>query len=851
MKKSFLQRFGPLLGLILFATALWAIHQALAGYRYEDIAAQLKAIPTSHLLLSIFGTVLSYLVLTGYDAFAFRYIQQPLGYWKIARASFIGYTFSNNIGFSMIAGSTIRYRLYSAWGLSAVDVAKVIAFCTVTFWLGLFTMGGLVFILEPMALPDLLHLPFASTRPLGWILLTFVSGYLVMSIRFHKRVKIGGWEFSLPPPALSISQIAVACADWVVAGAVLYVLLPSTPGLTYFSFLGIFLLAQMAGLISQVPGGLGIVETVILLLLSPKVPAASIIGALLLYRGIYYLLPLGLAAILLGVHEITQRKEDVVRLSRAFGEWIPGMVPQVFAFTVFVAGTLLLFSGATPPVDGRIAFLRQTLPPPLLELSHFIGSLVGVGLLLVARGLQRRLDAAYLATAALLVNGIVFSLLKGLDYEEAVILAILLGAILPCRAYFYRKSALISERFSPRWISAITLILLGSVWLAFFSHKHLEFSGEPWWQLLLSGEASRALRATVGAIAAGVLFAVLRLFRPAPPEPTLPSPAELEKAGAIITGSPRTASYLALTGDKELLFNDTETAFLMYGVRGRSWVALGDPVGPQKEGVEIAWRFRELSDLHGGWTIFYQVGQEYLPLYLDLGLTLLKLGEEARVPLGAFSLEGGSRRGFRHTLHHLEKEGCTFEIIPQENLSPFLPEMKRLSDAWLAGKETREKRFSLGFFNERYLKRFPTAMVRQKGELIAFANLLLGAGKEELSVDLMRYPPGAPAGVMDFLLVQTMLWGKEQRYRWFNLGMAPLSGLQDRALAPMWERIGILISRHGEHFYHFQGLREYKEKFDPEWQPKYLASPGGLSLPHILTDIATLIAGGWKGVVSK
>lgn len=851
MKKPLLQRLGPLIGLTLFAAALWALHKALAGYHYRDIALQLKAISTGRLLFSLAATVLGYLVLTGYDVFAFRYIQRPLEYWKIARASFIGYAFSNNIGFSMIAGSTIRYRLYSAWGLSAVDVAKVIAFCMVTFWLGLFTIGGLVFLLEPMALPGLLHLPFTTARPLGWILLAVVAGYLIMSIRFHKPVKIGGWEFSLPPLGLSLSQIAVACTDWLVAGAALYVLLPPAPGLTYFSFLGTFLLAQMAGLISQVPGGLGIVETVILLLLSQTVPAASVVGALLLYRGIYYLLPLVLAAILLGAHEVGQRKEDVRRLSRAFGEWIPGIVPQVFAFTVFVGGTLLLFSGATPPVDSRIAFLRGTLPSPLLELSHFMGSLVGVGLLLLARGLQRRLEGAYDATVALLGAGIAFSLLKGLDYEEAIILGIMLGALLPCRPYFYRKTSLISERFTARWSSAIALILLGTAWLALFSHKHLEFSGELWWRFLLSGEAPRSLRATVGAIGAVLLFATVRLLRPTAPEPTLPGPAELERAAAIVAASPRTAARLALVGDKELLFNERQTAFIMYDVKGRSWVAMGDPVGPEKETVEIAWRFRELCDLHGGWTIFYQVGPELHPLYLDLGLTLLKLGEEARVPLGTFSLEGGSRKGFRHTLHHLEKEGCTFEVIRQEDLPPLLPTMKGVSDAWLAQKETREKRFSLGLFDERYLKRFPAAIVRQEGKVIAFANLWLGADKEELSVDLMRYTPAAPAGVMDFLLVQIMLWGKCQGYAWFNLGMAPLAGLQDRALAPMWERIGILISRYGEHFYHFRGLREYKEKFDPEWRPRYLASPGGLSLPHILTDIATLIAGGWKGVVSK
>ena len=104
---------------------------------------------------------------------------------------------------------------------------------------------------------------------------------------------------------------------------------------------------------------------------------------------------------------------------------------------------------------------------------------------------------------------------------------------------------------------------------------------------------------------------------------------------------------------------------------------------------------------------------------------------------------------------------------------------------------------------------------------------------------------------MEYLFVCMMLWGKEQGYRWFNLGMAPFSGLENRALAPLWNRLGAFVFRYGEHFYNFQGLRQYKEKFDPQWRPRYLASPGGLALPQIFANLATLISGGVKGVVAK
>ncbi|GBE04096.1 phosphatidylglycerol lysyltransferase [bacterium BMS3Abin09] len=278
---------------------------------------------------------------------------------------------------------------------------------------------------------------------------------------------------------------------------------------------------------------------------------------------------------------------------------------------------------------------------------------------------------------------------------------------------------------------------------------------------------------------------------------------------------------------------------------------MGDPIGPNEETAELAWRFREMCDRHDGWTVFYEVGTENLQVYLDLGLTLIKLGEEGRILLQTFSLEGHERKNMRHALHKLEREGCSFEIIPPERIPAMLPELKKISDIWLEEKNTREKGFSLGFFNEDYLEKFPIGVVKSEGKIIAFANIWSGSGKEELSIDLMRYLPDAPHGIMDYLFIHLILRGKQEGYKWFNLGMAPLSGLEDRALAPLWSRLGAFVFRHGEHFYNCQGLRQYKEKFDPEWKPKYLAYPGGFSLPRILANIASLISRGLTGVITK
>ncbi len=851
MYKKFLHNLGPLLGLLLFTVALWVIHHELEEYHYHDIINQLKSLPARQVLIASALTVLNYFIMTGYDLLALRYINYHLAFRRIAAASFIGYAFSNSIGLSMLAGGSVRYRLYSAWGLSAGDITKIVAFCTMTLWMGLFVIGGFVFVLEPVTVPGSLHLPFVSTFPVGLFFILIMALCLVWSYFRKDPLKIAGWEFPIPATRILLLQIAVASLDWVLAGSVLYSLLPSSAEISFIRFIGIYLLAQTAGLVSQVPGGLGVFETVVIVFLSKDVPAATILSALLAYRAIYYLIPLSVAAGMLGAREAIERKEWIQRTAALFGQRITGLVPPVLSLTTFLSGIILLFSGATPVLPHRLMWMKDVLPLPVMEMSHFLGSIAGMALLLLARGIQQRLDAAYVLTVVSLSAGTVFSLLKGIDYEEAIALSAMLAVLLPCRKYFYRKTSVLGQRFTPAWISVIAIILMSSVWLGIFSYKHVEYSGELWWQFTFSGNASRFLRATTGILAVTLFFSLGRMLRPASAVPSPPGVADLEDVRIVIDETGKTYANLALLGDKEILFSRSRRSFIMYSIEGRSWVALGDPVGPQEDMSELVWQFREMSDRHGGWTVFYEVGRENLHLYLELGLTVIKTGEEAYMHLESFSLEGKSHKGFRNTMHQLEKEGYGFSIISVEHIPSAMPELRSISDAWLARKNTREKGFSLGYFNEEYLRNFPAAVVKKDEKMIAFANIWAGKNKVELSIDLMRYLPKAPRGIMDYLFVSLILWGKQQGYQMFNLGMAPFSGLQDSALAPLWNRLGAFVYRHGEHFYNFQGLRHYKDKFGPEWRSKYIAVPGGLRLPLILTNVAALISGGLKGVVTK
>ncbi|WP_013321551.1 lysylphosphatidylglycerol synthase domain-containing protein [Gloeothece verrucosa] len=292
---------------LIFALSIWAINQELRKYHIHEVWNSLLAIPAPHILLAVGLTALNYVMLTGYDTLAIYYIRHPLPYRKTALAALISYAISNSVGLALLSGTAIRYRLYRAWGLSVIEIAQIVAFCNLSFWLGLFSVGGVVFLVKAVEIPQLLNLPFTSVHPLGVIFLMVVIGYLLATVLSRKSLKVGQLTIPHLPLKLSLAQITVTSLDWALAATVLYVILPPSTHLSYLGFFGIYLLAQIAGIISNVPGGLGVFETVMLLLLSPALPSEALFGALLVYRGIYYFLPLVIAVLVLGLYEFKQR----------------------------------------------------------------------------------------------------------------------------------------------------------------------------------------------------------------------------------------------------------------------------------------------------------------------------------------------------------------------------------------------------------------------------------------------------------------------------------------------------------------------------------------------------------------
>ena len=833
----------PAITLLLFLAAAWAIHRELAAYTFAAVADAVGALPPGRVALAILVAALSYAVLALYDPLALHHVGKPLPLRQSAFAGFVGYAFSHAMGLPLFTGGAVRYRLYSAWGLSAGEIAGVVAFNGLTLWVGvaaLIALGGLA---APAEIGGLLWLSPEATTGIAALLVALLVAYVSTGWFLRRPLTWRNWSLSWPVPRVAAAQLVLATVDWCLAALTLWVLLPHI-GLGFAAFAGLYTVACIAGVISHVPAGIGVFEAVLLLALPAEAHAPAVAAALIAYRLIYYLLPLLFAAAMFLLHEAragSERLTGRITLARRGASLV---LPDLLAILVFVSGAVLLISGATPTVPERLNWLA---PLALIELSHFLGSLAGLALLVLAVGLRRRLDGAWWAASLLLAAGIAFSLVKGLDWEEALYLAVVLAALLPSRRAFYRKSRVLEQRFSAPWLVAIAAVVVGTAWLGLFCYRHVDYANELWWQFLLEGDAPRFLRATAGVMIAAALFGGLQLVRFAAPVRVMRPPGAdaLAQAAEIVANAerPSSAAALAFLGDKHFLFSDSGSSFIMYGMQGRSWVALGEPVGLAAERLELLWRFRERCDLWGGRTVFYEIGPELMPDLVELGLAFFKLGEQAFVPLAGFNLEGSARSGLRQSVRRAERDGATFSVLPAADVPALMPELRAVSDSWLGGKSAKEKGFSLGRFEPAYLTRFPVATVRKGAELVAFANLWTTADRREVSIDLMRFRDGALRDVMDYLFANLLLWGKAQGYDRFDLGMAPLSGLQGRQLAPLWTRAGALLFAHGEKLYNFEGLRRYKEKFRPQWEPRYLAAPGGLALATVLADVTVLVSG--------
>lgn len=803
----------------IFSTSIFRINSFLSDVSVHQI------------FLAVFLGIINYFIITGYELMAIKSMNIKIEKEKLFIFSFLYSIFKNIFSSSEQDFTNVKINFYSLWGIKYKDILKVSKnryfISTAVFLL----LGGLSQILYPSNLKKF-DIFIETTFPLG-IIAILVGMFLILYFLMKN-------EFSLKETSV---QFFLGIAEWFLMGNIIYIFVPD--GINFGLFFSIFMCAKIFGTLSTVPEGFGVFDVIFIKLLGSYYPKEIVIGIVIIYRILCCFLPLFTAGICLIFYKVTlkNRFKGTVILNTIISK----IGVEFLAFLVFVSGTLLLFSGALPQnfssFKGVNIFYEN-----VIIISHFLASITGTFLLILAYGIKKRLDAAYFFTVISVSLGSIFIIFKGTHYKFLYVLLLTLIFMLFSRDKFYRKSSIINEEINIKWILSGFIVLIFSIVLGLYTFKNVKYSDELWWQFTLNSTAPMFMRASLASVIAFIIFFILKMFRPVIQLDKISSNKVYGELKEILKYSEWTNSNLSFLDDKYIYMNEEKTVFIMYGISNKKVVVMGDPVGREEDISDTLWDFYNIVQRSGYNIVFYEINKNFINYYLDIGLKFFKIGEEAIVNLKNFTLEGSSQKKLRYVYSKNNKIGVTFEIV---NFEENREKLKEISDEWLKNKKGSEKEFSLGKFDDKYLKNFKIAVLKFNGEIVAFANLWETYTKKELSIDLMRYSSKAPNDSMEYLFICIMLWGKENGFESFSLGMAPLSGLDYKGTASLWNKFGAFIFKNGGNFYNFLGLKNFKNKFNPEWRPKYIALSGNFNLPSALNSIATLVSGGIKGLTSK
>lgn len=520
-----------------------------------------------------------------------------------------------------------------------------------------------------------------------------------------------------------------------------------------------------------------------------------------------------------------------------------------------LVGIFDLISAVTPGLPERIAFLREIYPFEVSAGSHIFAAVSAFILLTLASRLLRRKRVAWLLTIILLIISIASNLLKGLDIEETIPALVLLSLLILLRKDFTAQSDRPSVAQGVRVLIGALLFTLAYGTAGFFLMERQYTTDFNLPQAALQTLIifftidNGGLEATtrfgsffitslyiVGA--STITYALWLLLRPVLLQ-VGGTEAERERALTIIKQYGRSSlAHFCLLPDKSYYFSPSGKTVIAYVPKGRGAIALGDPIGAPEDLKDAIIGYQQFCDGNDWYPAFYQTLPDNLNLYKSLGFKAVKIGEEAIVDLHTFTTQGKAGRNLRNSLNRFHKLGYRVKFYQPPITDELLAQLKIISDRWLQERQGSEKQFSLGWFDYNYLRNCEIATVESKeGEIIAFTNIIPEYQLNEITIDLMRKLDNTEHGVMEFLFVSLFQHYQKLNYDSFNLGLSALTGLKTNPESSRLEGGLDYLYKHLNRFYNFQGLRGFKDKFQPRWESRYLIYPSLAALPDVVVAL--------------
>lgn len=615
-----------------------------------------------------------------------------------------------------------------------------------------------------------------------------------------------------------------------------------------------FTMGVLFWIVSPIPQGIGLVEGVMTLTYtSLGVPAETAAIVSLAFRGLTFWLPLVMGFMFI------QRTRTFGGRERSLAEaW--GV--RIVAILTAMMGLVNLLSTVTPSLIPRLEVIETYLPLMVRRGGHLTAAFSGFALMILSIGLWRRKRAAWILTLAVLGVSAVSHLIKGLDYEEALLGLGLAIWLLNLRSHFYARSDPPSVR-QGLWavIASIVFTLLYGVTGFYLLDRHFSVNfglGAAIRQTVVMFTAfydpgllpvpitrfGQFFENSIYLVGAGTFaYALFMLLRPVLLHHIATS-EEYRKAESIINRYGRTSlARMALFQDKAYYFSPGGSV-IAYAAYNGAGIALGDPIGPVTDVPQAIAGFKAFCARNDWAPAFYQTQPDYLEYYKTFGFKSLGIGSDAIVSLAGFTLSGNTNKGLRSAYNRLVRLGYRAVVLRPPLNQLQLAELRAISDVWLKRVHGVERRFSLGWFDEAYLQSGPVMVVHDPDDHpVAFANIVREYQRNEVTIDLMRYFPGEH-GLIDFMFVSLFEWAAREGYTSFNLGLSALSGVGEHPEDPNIERAMHYIFEHISQFYNFKGLHAFKAKFHPTWAPRYLVYPNATALPAIALGLNRASSGG-------
>ena len=656
-------------------------------------------------------------------------------------------------------------------------------------------------------------------------------------------------------PARLVRLLLVMLAAYAIDIFSLYVLFRAfgqTIGLG--ALLAGFAMGILFWVVSPIPQGIGLVEGVMTLTYtSLGVPTDTAAIVSLAFRGLTFWLPLVLGFVLIQHTRTFGGRER--SLAEAWGV-------RLMALLTALMGVVNLLSAATPSLMSRFEIIEKYLPLVVSRGGHLTAALGGFALMSLSIGLWRRKRNAWVLTLVVLGISVISHLVKGLDYEEALLGLGLAVWLLTLRPHFYARSDTPSVRQGLRAVVAsISFTLLYGVTGFYLLDRHFSVNFglfaaikqtvvmftefyDPGLQPVPITHFGHFFANSIYLVGAATFaYAMFMLLRPV----LLHHPATLwerRRTETLVKNYGRSSlARMALFDDKSYYFSPGGSV-IAYAAHNGAAVALGDPIGPPTDAFQAITGFKAFCAKNDWIPAFYQTQPDYLEHYRAAGFKSLNIGSEAIANVASFTLAGNVNKGLRSAYNRMVRIGYRSAVLHPPLGQTQLTELRAISDTWLTHMHGTEKRFSLGWFDEAYLQSGPVMVVYDhKDRPVAFANIVPEYQRNEISIDLMRYIPGEH-GIMDFMFVSLFEWAASEGYANVNLGLSGLSGLGERAEDPNIERALHYVYEHVNQFYNFKGLHAFKAKFHPTWVPRYLIYPNAAALPTIILGLNHASSGG-------